>query len=323
MGSGRPPRLSRGREELALAPPAKINLSLEILRRRGDGYHDIVSVMQAIDLADGLRLAVTPGSGIELRASGLGGIPAGSGNLAWRAAHAVLAEAGLAGARSHEDGVATGVRVTIELEKRIPIGAGLGGGSSDAAAVLLGLNHLLGRPLGASALYRLAADLGSDVPFFLVGGTCLATGRGERLLRLPPLPVPWIVLVTPAVSVETQWAYQARTSQELTASGASSRMLASAIRQRSVSGIVRALVNDLEQVVTRRYVVVAEVLQRMREGEMLGARMSGSGSAVYALAAGRGEALRLASALRRRNHPVIVCRPFRSGSGQVASGPSA
>lgn len=320
MAGGHPPRLPRGRAELTLVAPAKINLTLEILRRRGDGYHEIASVIQAIDLADRLRIAVGPGRGIRLTASGRRGVPAGAENLAWSAAHALLTEVGLATGTSQGDRAPTRVQVAIQLEKRIPIGAGLGGGSSDAAAVLIGLNRLLGSPLGARSLHRLAAGLGSDVPFFLVGGTCLATGRGEKLRRLPPLPISWIVLVTPAVSVETQWAYEARTIEQLTASGAWSRMLASAIRERSVSGIVRALVNDLEQVVTRRYGVVEEVLQGMREGEMLGARMSGSGSAVYALAKGRGEALRLASALRRRNHPVIVCRPFRSGCGQVASG---
>jgi 4-diphosphocytidyl-2-C-methyl-D-erythritol kinase len=319
MAPGRPPCLPNGGTGLKLIAPAKINLSLEVIGRRRDGFHDIASIIQAIDLVDQVGVGVAPGSGIRLSVSGAE-LATDARNLAWRAAHQLLEAVGLADPGAGGEDASPAVAVTIELEKRIPIAAGLGGGSADAAAVLLGLNHLLGRPLGVASLFRLAADLGSDIPFFLVGGTCFAGGRGERIRRLPPLPPLWVVVVSPAVAVETQWAYEARASEELTATGAWSRILESAIRQGSVSGIARALVNDLEQAVARRYVVVEEVLQRLREGEMLGARMSGSGSSAFALVGNRGEALRLAEALRGRNHPVIVCRPFCSGCGQLSTG---
>jgi 4-diphosphocytidyl-2-C-methyl-D-erythritol kinase len=305
-----------GAAELVLLAPAKLNLSLEILRRRTDGYHDIASVMQAIDLADHVRVRVEPGSGIEVeveRASPAverAEIPAGPGNLAWRAAAAGLEAAVAAGGPA-------GARVAVHLTKRIPVAAGLGGGSADAAAVLLGLNALCGRPLGAAALYRLAARLGSDVPFFLAGGTCLATGRGELLRRLPPLPAAWVVVVAPRVPVETQWAYAARSSEGLTGGSPSASILESAIRQRSIPRIADALVNDLERVVARRYEVVAEVLEGLREGKAIGARMSGSGSSAYGLVEDRGEALRLAEKLRRLDHPVSVCRLFRRGATVV------
>jgi len=299
---------------LELQARAKVNLTLEVLRRREDGYHDIVSVMQAIDLADQVRLRVRPGAGIELRVQGARlPLPAAAGNLAWDAAQAWrrAAELGRGGAGS----VATygEVAVEIELTKRIPVGAGLGGGSADAAAVLYGLNTLFGRPLGAAALFRLAAGIGSDVPFFLAGGTCRASGRGEKLRRLPALPPLWVIVVAPAIPVETQWAYEARSSEELTSRGASSRILESAIRKRSTSLIARHLTNDLERVVARRYGVVAEVLETLRAAKPIGACMSGSGSSAFALAEDRGEAMRLAEVLRRRNHPVLVCRSHSRG----------
>ncbi len=317
-------RVPRDRPQAAavtVLAPAKINLTLEILGRRPDGYHDIASVMQALDLADELAIGIGPGSGISVQVVGAE-LPAGPTNLAYRAAASLLAALGAGGrevnAGGDPEGARTGetprVAVSIRLHKRIPVAAGLGGGSADAAAVLLGLNHLFGRPLGAAALQRVAAALGSDVPFFLTGGTCLATGRGERLRRLPPLPDLQVVVVAPCIPVETQWAYAARSAGELTASGGSSSMLESAIRERSISRIARALVNDLEEVVARRYGVVAGVLEELRRGEIVGARMSGSGSAAYALVAEEAEALALAGALRRRNHPVHVCRPCRSGS---------
>jgi 4-diphosphocytidyl-2-C-methyl-D-erythritol kinase len=163
---------------LQLIAAAKVNLTLEVLRRRDDGYHEVATVMQTIDLAD--RVWLTLGPDIELVVTG----PADSGvpddrqmNLAHRAARLLQEEAGAPdrGAR-------------IELEKHIPAGAGLGGGSSDAAAVLRGLNHLWALGIDTPALSKLAACLGSDVPFFLRGGTALATGHGEVVEPLPDLP---------------------------------------------------------------------------------------------------------------------------------------
>jgi 4-diphosphocytidyl-2-C-methyl-D-erythritol kinase len=313
VAGGEPARRAATRTEgraVDILAHAKINLTLEVLRRRADGYHDIVSVMQAIDLADLVRLRVRPGAGIELKVLGAD-LPAAAGNLAWDAAAAWLRAAGPGGAGSVT--AESEFAVEIELTKRIPIGAGLGGGSADAAAVLFGLNTLFDRPLGAAALYRLAARVGSDVPFFLAGGTCRASGRGEKLRRLPPVPPLWVVVVAPAVPVETQWAYAARSSEELTSNGAYSTMLESAIRKRSTSLIARHLSNDLERVVARRYGVVAETLEAMRAATRV-ACMSGSGSAVFALADEQREALRVAEVLRSRNHPVLVCRSHSRGT---------
>jgi 4-diphosphocytidyl-2-C-methyl-D-erythritol kinase len=303
--------------EVTLDVPAKINLTLEVLRRRDDGYHDLASVMQAIDLSDTLRVRVRKGtSGIALAAGGAE-VPQGPPNLAYKAAAAFLAAVA---ERPAGEPRLKGSGIEIELTKRIPVGAGLGGGSADAAAVLLALNRLAGGPLGAGRLHRLAAGIGSDVPFLLTGGTCLVGGRGERLRRLPPLPSLWIVVVAPAVPVETRWAYGARSERELTGTGSSSRMLESAIRRGSAAQTGLYLLNDLEVVVAERYPVVGEVLEAMRGEETIGAGMSGSGSSSFALVTDHAKALRLAERLHRFNHPVHVCRPLRRGPSAADEG---
>ena len=181
-------------QALTVLSPAKVNLYLEVLARRPDGYHDIESVMQLVDLCDRVHLERAP-AGISLTVDG-GEVPADPTNLAYRAA-ALLGE---------RMGLRDGVR--IHLEKRIPVGGGLGGGSSNAAAVLAGLSRLfdLGQP--PEALARLGAELGSDVAFFLSPGLALVTGRGERVRPLAPWPPRWLVVANPGVSVSTAWAYR-------------------------------------------------------------------------------------------------------------------
>ena len=151
---------------------AKLNLTLEVLGRRGDGYHEVRTILQTVDLADQLEIRPYPSLRVECDDPALNG----EANLAWRAAKA------LARSRSIQP------RASIFIQKRIPVGMGLGGGSSDAAAALIALNQLWGLSLGAEELAQVAAELGSDVPFFLWGGTALAEGRGERVKPLPPLP---------------------------------------------------------------------------------------------------------------------------------------
>jgi len=160
---------------------AKINLTLEVLGRREDGYHEVRTILQTIDLADTITFEESTELSVESSDPSL----AGEENLVWRAADLLKRSAGHPG----------GAR--IRLEKRIPMNMGLGGGSSDAATTLLGLNTLWGLKLDPAALHGLAASLGSDVPFFLTGGTCLGTGRGDGTSPLPGPPRSWVVLVCP------------------------------------------------------------------------------------------------------------------------------
>ncbi|MCL1806387.1 MAG: 4-(cytidine 5'-diphospho)-2-C-methyl-D-erythritol kinase [Oscillospiraceae bacterium] len=174
--------------------PAKINLSLDILAKRDDGYHDLRTVMASVSLCDELTVTLAPcQAGAERFTAAAEGVK--GENLAARAAELFMRSNGI-----------SGWSADIQIEKRIPVSAGLGGGSSDAAAVLRALNGW--RPMPPEGLAELALNLGSDVPYCLRGGVCLAQGRGEILSPLPPLPDCWIVLITPPVAVSTAEAFQ-------------------------------------------------------------------------------------------------------------------
>lgn len=186
-------------DELVLASPAKINLFLEVVGRRPDGYHEIESVMQLVDLCDQVHLRRTA-RGIRISVSGAE-LPSGPGNLAYKAAALMMETTGL------QDGV------HVHLEKRIPVAGGLGGGSSNAAAVLAGISRLYGLGQAREVLLRLAAQLGSDVPFFLSDSLALATGRGEVLTPLQAWPPQPLVLANPGIPISTAWVYREASSK--------------------------------------------------------------------------------------------------------------
>lgn len=245
---------------------AKINLSLQVLGRRPDGYHEIRTVFQTVALADRLALEFTPaGGGLRVEVAGRPPIP---DNLAERAARQFCQRYGVGG------------RLRIELEKRIPMGAGLGGGSSDAAAVLLALGPLTGRAATPAELMDLAAALGSDVPFFLCGGTALGLGRGEQLYPLPDAASRPVLIVAPPIHVSTAEAY-ARLGRPALTSAADSRKLN--VFQSFVwqPGYVSGAANDFETAVFELH---PELGRWQRKLERLGAqpaRLSGSGAALF------------------------------------------
>lgn len=187
---------------ITLAASAKVNLHLEILGRRADGFHELETVFQTIGLADTVSVALTPGEGVSLIGDDPD-LPWDASNLAWRAAAAYLAANPLPGC------------LAIQVTKRIPAGAGLGGGSADAAAVLVACDRLATHPLGQAALETLAAGLGSDISFLVRGGTAHATGRGEVLTSLPDLPaLPLTVLMPEGAHCATPAVYRALTEAE-------------------------------------------------------------------------------------------------------------
>jgi len=245
-----------------LLAPAKINLSLRILRKRPDQFHEIESVMLPISLCDELTLTLTsPESGLQLTCSDPS-LPTDDSNLVYRAARLFFEHAGQAPA------------ATLHLHKSIPHGAGLGGGSSDAASTLSGLNTALGRPLSAETLHAIAAALGSDVPFFLKGGAALCRGRGEQVEPYAFTEKLPLLLVKPGFSIPTPWAYQQwQGSSELPDIPYGVQKLP-----------FGELVNDLERPVFEKHLFLA-VLKRwlLRQPETLGALMSGSGSTCFAV----------------------------------------
>jgi len=216
-------------ESITVWAPAKLNLTLDVLGRRPDGYHELLSVMQSLELADRLELSLIP-EGIEV----LGGpdLPSLGDNLVYRAIEVLQEKTGFRG----------GLRV--RLEKRIPVAAGLGGGSADAAATLSAANLLLGLGLTLHQLLGLAAGLGSDVPFCLVGGTILVGGRGEKLSLLPPAPPMWLVLARPALELPTAKVYQAWDRFGELRPPSTYRLVA-ALHQGWWEGVVAALGNQL------------------------------------------------------------------------------
>ncbi len=278
--------------------PAKINLGLWILARRPDGYHEIDTIMQSVALEDELLLEESR-AGFELETRGIP-IPQDSPNILERA-WSLVSEA-----RSPVRGV------RARLTKRIPVGAGLGGGSSDAAGFLLGVNRLLGLDFTEKEVQSIASRLGSDVPFFLKGGTARATGRGDRVRHLCPMPPAWVVLATPPLAVSTTWAY-GRARIPLTLQGGGASMLAAAIEGRDWPSITSRLHNDFEDVVLPEFEVVARLRRALDESGVLGSLLSGSGSTVFGLARTEDEAQSAARSATALGATVHVVRTTERG----------
>ena len=285
MGSVGARPAPRPLSSVQLDAPAKINLHLEVLGLRPDGFHELAMVMQTIDLTDQLTFEPLPEGELRLSLeSSTGPLPLDGDNLILRAAEALRRDAG-----RPELGAA------IHLRKRIPIGAGLAGGSSDAAAALLGLSRLWNLSPSTAVLERLAAAIGSDVPFCLQGGTQLCFGRGERLEPLPDLPPMGVLLLKdPQVSVSTPWAYRLCREQLGGGYGSDDQSFEprrGALRQR-VRGSVPwlsgdaplALCNDLQRVVAPAVPSVRSGLERLATAPGLRAlAMSGSGPTLFGL----------------------------------------
>lgn len=289
---------SEGGRELRLLAPAKVNLRLRVLGRRDDGFHDLETLFQAVDLADAVSLR-REGEDIRLEVRGVDLGPPEE-NLAYRAAEAFLEATEAAG----------GVRIL--LEKKIPAGAGLGGGSSDAAAVLKGLNALWGTPLTPAELSTLGARLGSDVPFFL-GESPLAVGRGrgEELTPCEPLPEAHLVLALPPVQVATGAAYRmldrARRGAERPDSDPTGRACPG-----TWEDVKTLAANDFQPVIAEAHPEVARSLEGLRGAGGDPVLLSGSGAACFGLFPHRGIAVSSARGLRERlGWPCPVVRTLR------------
>ncbi len=266
-----------------LLAPAKINLHLEILGLRPDNFHELAMVMQSVELADLVEVQDTVDDRIILYCD-VPEVPQDQTNLAYRAADLLRQRCG------RQDGV------EITLHKHIPMAAGLAGGSGNAAAVLVGLNLLWDLKLTVAELQSIGAELGSDVPFCISGGTAIATGRGEKITNISPLQQGAVVLGKyRSLSVSTPWAYGAYRQQfddgyavgdDLVAKsqGIYQIPLIRAIEQQDITTIGQLLYNDLEKVVLPEYPLVAQLKAAFGQTDNLGVMMSGSGPTVFALA---------------------------------------
>jgi 4-diphosphocytidyl-2-C-methyl-D-erythritol kinase len=263
---------------------AKINLDLRILGKRPDGYHELRTIFQTISLADTLEIAFTPQPKTSIELDDALAIP---DNLVVRAARLVLEAARVHG------------KLEIRLAKRIPMGAGLGGGSSDAAAVLLALPVLAGRSLSLASLSELAQQLGSDVTFFLLGGAAVGIGRGNEVYPLPDPPSRHGILIAPGLHVSTAEAYR-RLSPDLTTELQQNKMF-SFWCQVWAGGVSEAVRNDFETVVFQQHPRLASLKKRLLRAGASPALMTGSGSALFGLFRTSGDASRALAALEREN----------------------
>ena len=249
---------------LKLKAPAKINYLLNVIRRRPDGYHDLRMVMQRVDLCDYISITLQDSPDIKVTC-GKKGVPDGPGNIAWKAARIMLDIA------DAKQGAA------IEITKNIPVAAGLGGGSSDAATVLMGMNELLELKLSDQRLMEIGVKLGADVPFFIFKKTALAEGIGEKLTAMPDMPKAWILLVNPGVHVSTAWVYR---TLQLTNSGELNRLPQLFA---SVEDLCSIFSNDLETVTIPAFPVINEIKQNLLRLGAVASLMSGSGPTVFGL----------------------------------------
>lgn len=266
---------------------AKINLSLRVSSARPDGFHDVRTILQAIDLFDRVTCGARRGP-FQIRCD-MPGVPTDRSNLVWKGAQLLWEAAGREG--DARDAVVT-------LQKNIPMQAGLGGGSSDAAAALVGLRRVWKLRVPDEQIHALAAKLGSDVPFFLVGGTALGVGRGEEVYPLENLPRYWVVLVIPPFGVATKDAYEWFDEGAKRGRENPSRPLFPNV----------TLVNDLEAPVIDRHPAIGQLKQRFTERGALMAAMSGSGSTVFGVFTSATAAHRAARAFTKDGARVLTAR---------------
>ena len=285
---------SGGARRLVLSAAAKINLALEVLGRREDGYHEVATVMQAVDLSD--RLVIEDAEVLELRVSAPD-VPSDGSNLVARAARALREAAS----------VSRGARFT--LVKRIPVAAGLGGGSADAAATLMGLSRLwrLGWP--RARLAELAATLGTDVPFFLRGGAALGTGRGERVEPVAGAALAF-VLVNPGVGTSTPTIYGSVTPA-MYSDGSRVDQMVAALRSRRPARVAESLHNALEGIAAAAYRQVTQMKAALLAAGALGAGMSGSGLTVFGVARSFDHARQIRARVARGSWSCWAVRAIR------------
>lgn len=265
---------------------AKINLTLDILGKRPDGYHDLQSVFQGVSLKDEVELDI--GTGRPWRVDCGNGIPCDERNLAWKAAKVFCAELG------KDPG-----GISIRIRKNIPSEAGMGGGSADAAAVLKALNRHYGNPLSQMELAELGAKVGSDVPFCVVCGTAMVEGRGERIRKLPDIPDCWFVISKPPFPVSTPMLFRVMDSEPVEKHPDNAAMEA-AISGGDLHGVCSQIFNVFDPVVSRDHPEIDDIKETCMSRGALACQMTGSGSAVFAVCDSQESAERILDALKEK-----------------------
>ncbi|HOQ00127.1 MAG TPA: 4-(cytidine 5'-diphospho)-2-C-methyl-D-erythritol kinase [Acetivibrio clariflavus] len=256
-------------DSICIKARAKINLSLDVLRKREDGYHDVRMIMQSISLHDNVFLSLTDENVIRVSCDKMW-VPTNSDNIAYKAAKVLMDKFNL-----HKG-------IDIKIVKNIPVAAGLAGGSADAAAVLKGMNELFFLNLGQEELMQIGKNIGADVPFCIKGGTMLAEGIGEILTDIAPLKNVDIVLVKPKISVSTAWVYKNLNIDKIVLRP-DTDYIVDLIEKGDLQNLGRKMVNVLETVTVKKYEIINEIKEKLIKLGAFGSMMSGSGPTVFGI----------------------------------------
>ena len=275
---------------------AKLNLTLDVLGKREDGYHDIKSIMQTISLRDDIEIDVGTGKPWNLLCD-KDYIPTDETNLAWKAAKLYFETIG-----KDPNGL------EIRIVKRIPVQAGLGGGSADAAAVLRALNRHYGSPLSLPALAELGAQIGSDVPFCVLCGTAVVEGKGDRIRKLPDMPDCIFVICKPEFSVSTPELY-AKIDDKAIANHPNHQLMESAILAGDLLGVVNNVCNVFDPIVTEEHIELNYIKSIMNSYDGVGMQMTGSGSAVFAIVGEFEAAAVICNMLKDNYSQIYIAKP--------------
>lgn len=288
-------------KQITIPAPAKINLTLDVLGKRADGYHDIESVMHQVDLCDKVSVAIIP-QGIEVY-SNMNALPDGMNNLAYQAAKAIVSRFE----------IKTGFR--IFLEKNIPLSAGLAGGSTNAAAVIKAIDQILGLNISLPDMLDIGKFIGSDVPFCLVGDTAIARGRGELLTRVSHRIKLHLVLVNPGFQVSTARIYNLIDEESITERPNSLEM-ARALADGSFERVVSELSNVMERVTLKQHPALQGIKDDLLQSGAAGALMSGSGPTIFGLFSEMEEARRAFHSLKGYYPYTFWCSSYLGNGGQ-------
>lgn len=289
-------------DRICLKANAKINLGLDVIRKRPDGYHEVRMIMQMLSLHDRVTIEKTDEPGIRLTTN-LSFLPNDERNIAWKAAKQMQETFALPGG------------VSIQIEKRIPVAAGMAGGSTNCAAVLLGMNSLYDLGLDIEALKAIGVKMGADVPYCIMGGTALSEGIGEILTQAPPMPMCHILVAKPPFSVSTKEVYEGLALDQLKEHPDIDGILGS-LEADDLCGVTKRLGNVLETVTMTRHPEIGQIKSLMLENGAMGALMSGSGPTVFGIFASRPSAEKAAQVIRDSSlaRQIHVTRPWNESN---------
>lgn len=283
-------------DKITLASPGKINLYLEIIKKRPDGYHDIKTIYQGLDLHDNLTISLKKEKTIHISCQHPD-VPCNFSNLAYKAAKILL----------NKLNIKCGLKININ--KKIPVAAGLGGGSSNAASVILGLNSLLKLNFKKKELLDMASKVGSDVPFFILEESCaLGEGRGDKLKVIKNIPKLWYILINPQIKISSFWAYQ-NFKLNLTRKRLGVKICIRALRSANLENIATVLYNDLAFAIENKYKDVQDAKEALKTGGIKAVLVSGSGPCVFGVTQSRREAMQVKRKIdkRRLGWATFVC----------------